>query len=316
MKIAITIAASTILFVAAGPCVAEWGISPVSPERANELGIKARSESVGRNQVQVTFEFETKGELKKFSEGVSSSDPSRVELHIGRSDKAAVIAPLREDRSTPGRIIVSFTAVRAELDKLSLRLMVAEGLGGTAFDLRVKDFVKPEKESPALTRVPLTAGDIAGVTGLNIYKFSVAMKPGTRFEIVVSVQETPDATPRVLNRHSFASDGDTDNVELLLSFLARDNALRGVLLSQDEEVNYRVECPNCNPSGIATIIALPLNQFPGTQKTLIPMTGKRSQEISRDNESCLIAILASKDGEPASLQKSYPRATISVRITD
>jgi hypothetical protein len=85
---------------------------------------------------------------------------------------------------------------------------------------------------------------------------------------------------------------------------------------EDEEVDYRVNCPNCSPTGIATIISLPLREIRGTQKILIPMTGKSSRNLSDDTELCLIAILASKDGQPASLEKSFPRAKISVRFTD
>jgi hypothetical protein len=171
-------------------------------------------------------------------------------------------------------------------------------------------------DSATLDRLPLTADDIADAIGLNIYNFHVAMKPSTRFEIAVSVQEAPDAEPQFLNRHSFTSDADVEAVDVLLSFLPRDKTLRGVLLSQDEEVDYRVNCPNCSPTGIATIISLPLREIRGTQKILIPMTGKSSRNLSDDNELCLIAILASKDGQPASLQKSFPRAKISVRFTD
>jgi hypothetical protein len=52
-----------------------------------------------------------------------------------------VTAPLREDRSKPGRVVVSFSADRAQLDKLTLWVMVRESDGGTAYMLRVKDFV-------------------------------------------------------------------------------------------------------------------------------------------------------------------------------
>jgi hypothetical protein len=42
--------------------------------------------------------------------------------------------------------VVSFTSDRTQLDKLKLWVMVPESLGGTIYDLRVKDFVEPKKD--------------------------------------------------------------------------------------------------------------------------------------------------------------------------
>jgi hypothetical protein len=56
-----------------------------------------------------------------------------------------VTAPLREDRSNPGRVVVSFTADRTRLDKLSLWVMCPGSRGGTVYDVRVKDFVDGAK---------------------------------------------------------------------------------------------------------------------------------------------------------------------------
>jgi hypothetical protein len=77
------------------------------------------------------------GELKNFS---------RVDLRIGEGDNPPVTAPLREDRSKPGRVVVNSTADRAQLDKLKLWMMVPGSRGGTIYDLRVKDFVEPKKD--------------------------------------------------------------------------------------------------------------------------------------------------------------------------
>jgi hypothetical protein len=145
MKTAFSIAVLAVLLIAPRQCVAVWGIEPVSRERAKELGMEVRSASAGHNHLRVELKFQTKGELNRYTEGGSSSDPSRVELRIGKGDNLLVTAPLREDRSKRGRIVVGFTADRGQLDKLSLRVMVAEGLGGSAYDLRVKNFVEPKK---------------------------------------------------------------------------------------------------------------------------------------------------------------------------
>ena len=69
-----------------------------------------------------------------------------VDLRVGQGDNPPVTAPLRKDRSKPGRLVVSFTADRAQLDKLSLWVRVPELDGGTIYDLRVKDFVELKQD--------------------------------------------------------------------------------------------------------------------------------------------------------------------------
>ena len=184
----------------------------------------------------------------------------------------------------------------------------------TLAPLGAADFVAAG--DPPLERLPLTADDIAGVTGLNLYKFRVAMEPATAFSIDISVQDTPDAKPRIVSRYAFTADDDAEAVELRLSFLPMDDSLRGVLLSQDEEVTYRINGTNCSPSGLATVIALPLREIPGTRETLMAMNAEVSSELSDENEVCLIAVLASPEGEPPSTRKSYPRAKVSVRLNE
>ena len=135
MKTAFSIAVLAIVLGAPSLCFASWEIAPVNKELAKKMGMEVRSEPAGPNHVRVELEFKTEGELK---------DYSRAELQIGGGDNTPVTAPLREDRSKPGRIVVSFTADRAQLNKLSLWVMVPENAGGTAYVLRVKDFVEPK----------------------------------------------------------------------------------------------------------------------------------------------------------------------------
>jgi hypothetical protein len=137
VKTAFSIPVLTIVLVAPSPCFASWEIAPVNKELAKKMGIEVRSEPAGPNRVRVELEFKTEGELKNYS---------RVELQIGGGDNPPVTAPLREDRSKPGRIVVSFTADRAPLDQLRLWVMVPENAGGTAYVLRVKDFVEPTQD--------------------------------------------------------------------------------------------------------------------------------------------------------------------------
>ena len=141
MKTAFNIAILTVLVVVPSQCFALWEIAPVSKELAKKMGMEVRSERAGPNHVRVELEFKPEGELKVFTER-ELKNYSRVELQIGAGDNPPVTAPLREDRSKPGRIVVSFTADRGQLDKLTLWVMVPGLEGGTAYVLRVTDFVR------------------------------------------------------------------------------------------------------------------------------------------------------------------------------
>jgi hypothetical protein len=52
---------------------------------------------------------------------------------------------LQEDRSKPGRVVVSFTADQTQLDKLALWVYVPGELGRGIYKLQVKDFIEPKK---------------------------------------------------------------------------------------------------------------------------------------------------------------------------
>src|SRR5262245_23199339 len=128
----IAVFAAVLLVLAPGPCLAAWDVELVSKERAKELGLQVRTTASGPNQVIVKLEFRTAGELK---------DASRIDLRIGKGDAA----PLQADRSKPGRVAVSFATDRARLARMTLSVMVPGGLGGAVYQLRMNDFVEPEK---------------------------------------------------------------------------------------------------------------------------------------------------------------------------
>ena len=112
-------------------------IEQVSKARAKELGMEIRSNAAGPDAVRVELEFEIKGELKSCS---------RVDLEFREGGKFLVSSSLREDRSKSGRVVVSFAADRAHLDKLTLRVVVQPAPRDmTGYELRVKDFVELEK---------------------------------------------------------------------------------------------------------------------------------------------------------------------------
>jgi hypothetical protein len=140
LKTILNISVLTCLLVAASsPCFADMSIEHVSKERAKALGMEIRSKAAGPNVVRVELEFKTEGELKRFSR----ENFSRVELEIREGGKFLVSASLREERPSSGRVVVSFTADRAHLDKITLRVVVVgSGELGAGYELRVKDFVE------------------------------------------------------------------------------------------------------------------------------------------------------------------------------
>jgi hypothetical protein len=137
MKTAFGIALLAVLLVAPSPCFALWMIAPVSTERAKELGMEVRSMAAGPNLVSVQLEFKAESELKDFS---------RVDLRFGEGDNPPLTAPLQEDRSRPGRVVVSFNADRAHLGNINLWVMVPDLDGGIVYHVRVKDFVELKKD--------------------------------------------------------------------------------------------------------------------------------------------------------------------------
>ena len=125
-----------LLAVAPSPCFALRSIGFVSKKEAKELGMDLRFKAHGTNEVWVELEFKTEGKFKNFS---------HVELEI-REEKKLLLgwAPLKEKRTNSGSVIIHFLADRAYLDQISLCVVVGD-FGDGGWELRVKDFVEPEK---------------------------------------------------------------------------------------------------------------------------------------------------------------------------
>jgi hypothetical protein len=125
-----SVAAAVVLLVTS-PCFALWEIAPVSKQEAKELGLEVRSIAAGPNDVRIELEFKVAGKLADFN---------RVELRFGERERS-VSAALKEDRSKPGRVSVSLVADRAQLDKITLWIMIPGVLGGTIYEVRAKEFI-------------------------------------------------------------------------------------------------------------------------------------------------------------------------------
>jgi hypothetical protein len=137
---------AALLAISPSPCFALWSGGQVSKEQAKELGMEIRSKANTTNAIWVELEFKPEGKLKSFS---------HVDLRISEGEKSLVTATLREDRSRPGRVAVSFAADRAYVDKITLWVYVADMMpGGTIYELRVKDFVELELRPRAEAAAP------------------------------------------------------------------------------------------------------------------------------------------------------------------
>ncbi len=138
MKTLLNISVLILLLVTAPSlCFAMADIEVVSKARAKELGMEVQSKAAGPDAVRIELEFKIEGALKSFS---------RVDLEISEGGKLLVSSSLREERSSPGRVVVSFAADRANLDKITLRVMVQPAPRDmTGYVLRVRDFVELEK---------------------------------------------------------------------------------------------------------------------------------------------------------------------------
>ncbi len=174
MKTIVNIVAFAVLFgVADNPCFARWPVLLVSKEEAKEFGMHVRTTATGPNHVSVELEFKPEGNFQEYS---------RVELWIGEGDNPRVTAPLREDRSSAGRVVVGFDADRVQLDQSNLRVVVPHsggGAKGVTYMLRVKDFIELKKEPRGTTdlefefhrgKVPATELKVELAAGKNVVK--------------------------------------------------------------------------------------------------------------------------------------------------
>jgi hypothetical protein len=101
--------------------------------------MEVRSAASATDVVTVQMKFATEGQLKDFS---------GLDLRISDGQKWLVTAPLLAIPSKQGRVVASFTAHRAYLDKITLQVKVSlpdRPYAGTLYELRVRDFVDLEE---------------------------------------------------------------------------------------------------------------------------------------------------------------------------
>jgi len=124
-----------LLVVAPSPCFAVRELVPVSKERAKELGVEIRSHAAGSGRVWLALEFKAEGEFKEFS---------HVQLDIAELVSYVILSG---KRSSSGSVVVGFYANPANLDKITLSVVIGSSpmVYMCQYQLRVKDFVELDK---------------------------------------------------------------------------------------------------------------------------------------------------------------------------
>lgn len=160
-------------------------------------------------------------------------------------------------------------------------------------------------------KLKLEADDLAEITGVNIYKFQLNIPKGQRFRVVLREVKEKDAEPRVLHQFAFVKESDAPTV-IRVGFLRMDRKLAGFLLSEEKQAEYRIDCSDCTPGGIATIVPQPLAEVPPTRKTLfVSHSDKDAKQMGLKGVQ-LITVVASEPGQPAPPPTNAPRAELVI----
>ena len=134
-------AVTLLLILTATPCSAEMMIEHLTLARAKELGIQFRATPARADTLRCVLEFDVKGELQSFT---------RVTFELKEGGKLLLSSTLKDEQPRQGHVIVSFTADRAKLSQITLRILTSEpSLGGSAYELRPSEFIDSKKPAAA-----------------------------------------------------------------------------------------------------------------------------------------------------------------------
>jgi RNA polymerase sigma factor (sigma-70 family) len=180
-----------------------------------------------------------------------------------------------------------------------------------------KDQPAPAPAIIAFKKTSLTIDELIAATGLNIYKFQLDMAKGQKFRVAVTKFPSKEADPQELK--SFEFQKTTDGPMMLhITFLPLDGKLHGVLMGKEEEVDFRVSCDGCDPSGWGTIIPNPGAEIPADGQLFAVFSNEKgwaegSKGKIKAGPTTLLALFASKPGIAlADLSSAYPRAELTV----
>lgn len=146
MKTSFRLMTLAVALVAPGPCYAIWDIAVVGKDEAKALGIEVRTTASTGTHVGVEVEFKIEGEFDVFDPKHRYLERSHVDLRLGHVDKPALTVTMREDRSKPGFVAVRFSAEQVQVENLRVWIYVPGELGGSIYDVRIRDFVEVKKD--------------------------------------------------------------------------------------------------------------------------------------------------------------------------
>ena len=135
-RMTLILALAVLLAAAPSLCSAFESIEFVTQARAKELGMEIKVNAAGPDAVLIVLDFETKGELKSYD---------RAALDMHDEGRLLLSSTLKEEKSPPGHIVVSFAADRKKLDTIELKVVTFSGGERTGHVLRIKEFVDLEK---------------------------------------------------------------------------------------------------------------------------------------------------------------------------
>jgi RNA polymerase sigma factor (sigma-70 family) len=250
-------------------------------------------------------------------------------VRIAATARAAVLLAAGEGAAgvVSGRVVVLAEAVLRSMAVTSPRLVMASVLVASLFAgvVGVLAHQAPgerppvakeqpnRKAAPPLTPfrlMPRTADDLAEVTGLNVYKYRLDLPKGQRFRILWEAFPKKGAPERWLWHHDFEKKEEGPLV-LRVSFLRRDRKMQGVLLSQEKEAEFRLDCPGCHPPGLATIVSKPLADSPQDGQLLVVFESEKDDWFhARPGTTRLLVLLAKNPLGQRDLEKVYPRAEL------
>jgi hypothetical protein len=180
-----------------------------------------------------------------------------------------------------------------------------------------KDQPAPAPALIAYKKVSLTMDELMAATGLNIYKFQLDLAKGQNFRVAVTEFPSKEANPRELKSFDFQKITDGP-MTLHITFLPTGGKLHGVLMGKEEEVDFRVSCDGCDPSGWGTIIPNPGAAIPSDGQLFAVFSSEKGWKEGSKGKTVaertrLLALFASKPGKSiADFNTAYPRAELTV----
>lgn len=197
--------------------------------------------------------------------------------------------------------------------------MVALCVTATLGSLWVAGGVNPSNPSPSaegaspmggrtlrISRLSVDANDLVEAHALNIYKFTVEIEKGQQFHVVLRERDNEDAAPREVKKFTFRRSEKDGPTTLRIDFTRTDGIVGGVLLSDQKQTVFRVNCSDCEPSDMASVVAVPLSRLKSAERTLIASDkGNQEQHVK---ETQLLSIVPTNGlGE-----SNFPRADLLI----